>query len=328
MFNVREHITNQIIAALEAPGGVPPWRKGWTSGLAINAVTGKPYQGVNQLLLGISPHGGDCRWATYKQAKAAGYGVREGEKSTKIVRMVEVPRSQPEEAKDGEIVATGKDSMLVMRTYDVFNASQIEGMPPIPSKINPVEAVAAADAILGGLMADGLKMVHGGRHAYYKVKEDCIQIPDRRDFHSTEDFYSTALHEAAHATGAKKRLDRLGMTVRFGTPAYAKEELRAELTAAILGAGMGLTLGETHIRNHASYVGSWLEVLRSDKSEIFKAAAAAQHAVDWLKGHALEVKPQAEAATEITPDVPARLPEAENKDEKPGRKRRVAGMRA
>ena len=326
MFNVREHITNQIIAALEAPGGVPPWRKGWTSGgLAINASTGKPYQGINQLLLGMSAHS-DPRWMTFKQAKTAGYGVREGEKSTKIVRMVEVPRSQPEDAKDGEIVATGKDSMLVMRTYDVFNASQIEGMPPIPSKTNPVEAVAAADAILGGLMADGLKMVHGGRHAYYKVKEDCIQIPDRRDFHSTEDFYFTALHEAAHAVGAKHRLDCLGMTVRYGTPAYAKEELRAELSAAMLGADLGLAMGETHIRNHASYIGSWLEALRSDKGEIFKAAAAAQHAVDWLKSHALEMKPQA-ATTETTPDVPAKLPEAVNQDEKPGRKRKVAGMK-
>jgi antirestriction protein ArdC len=326
MFNVREYVTNQIVAALEAPGGVPPWRKGWASGgLAINASTGKPYQGVNQLLLGISPHS-DPRWMTFKQAKAAGYGVRQGERATKIVRMVEVPRGEPEEAKDGEIVATGQETMLVMRTYDVFNASQIEGMPPLAAKESAVAMVDAAEAILAGLMADGLKIVHGGRHAYYKVKEDSIQLPDRADFHSTGDYYSTALHEAAHATGAKKRLDRLGMHVRFGTPAYAKEELRAELTAAMLGAELGLPLGETHIRNHASYIGSWLELLRSDKTEIFKAAAAAQHAADWLKTHAPAVEPQEEAKATAT-DEAIHLPEAANQEEKPGRKRRVAGMR-
>lgn len=326
MFNVREHITNQIVAALEAPGGVPPWRKGWAcGGLAVNASTGKPYQGINQLLLGMSPHS-DPRWMTFKQAKAAGYGVRQGEKATKIVRMVEVPRSEPEEAKDGEIVATGQETMLVMRTYDVFNASQIEGMPALAPKSGPVETVAAAEAILAGLTADGVKIVHGGRHAYYKVKEDSIQLPDRQDFHSTEDFYSTALHEAAHATGKKNRCDRLGMHTRFGTPAYAKEELRAELTAAMLGAELGLPLGETHIRNHASYLASWLELLRSDKTEIFKAAAAAQHAADWLKSHAPEVKPQEETKAAAT-DEAIRLPEAANQEEKPGRKRRVAGVK-
>lgn len=182
-----------------------------------------------------------------------------------------------------------------MRTYDVFNASQIEGMPPLAPKENTVATVDAAEAILSGLTANGLKIVHGGRHAYYKVKEDSIQLPERADFHSTADYYSTALHEAAHATGAKKRLDRLGMHTRFGTPAYAKEELRAELTAAMLGAELGLALGETHIRNHASYIGSWLELLRSDKTEFFKAAAAAQHAADWLKSHALAVMPQGAA---------------------------------
>jgi antirestriction protein ArdC len=326
MFNVREYITNQIVAALEAPGGVPPWRKGWASGgLAVNHSTGNAYQGINQLLLGMSPHS-DPRWMTFKQAKAAGYGVRQGEKATKIVRMVEVPRSEPEQAKDGEIVATGQETMLVMRTYDVFNASQIEGMPPLAPKSGPVETVAAAEAILAGLTADGVKIVHGGRHAYYKVKEDSIQLPDRQDFHSTEDFYSTALHEAAHATGKKSRCDRLGMHTRFGTPAYAKEELRAELTAAMLGAELGLPLGETHIRNHASYLASWLELLRSDKTEIFKAASAAQHAADWLKSHVPEVKPQEEAKAAATSEA-IHLPEAANQEEKPGRKRRVAGMK-
>lgn len=310
MHNVREEITEKIIAAIEA--GTPPWRKGWASMAPnFNASTGKPYQGINQVLLGMSGYS-DPRWMTMKQANAMksdehpnGLRVRKGEKATMIVRMVEVEKRGEGEVPDGDVIAEDKKTRLVMKAFWVFNASQIEGCPPLP-KLKPqeIEPNEAVEQVLQGLKADGLILLHGGDRACYVPKIDTIKMPDKGAFGGSEDYHATLLHEAAHATGAKKRLDRFGM---FGhltsSESYAREELRAELASAMLGAELGVRQGEYHIQNHAAYLASWLAALRKDKNEIFKAAAHAQHICDWLKGHA--VKPEMDQVAE-------RMPEATN----------------
>jgi antirestriction protein ArdC len=301
MSNIRQQITEKIIAAIEK--GTPPWRKGWTcGGLSFNADSGKPYRGINQIILGMSGYG-DPRWLTYKQAEAKGCQVRRGEKSSKIVRMVEVMRTAANEDQ-GDVVAANADKMLVMRTYDVFNAAQIDGVEPLPPKGEPVAPVEAADAMVAGMKASGLILLHGSSSACYVPRIDTIRIPDKSAFHSTEDYYSTLLHECAHATGAEKRLNRLSPGARHGSIEYAKEELRAEIAAAMLCGDIGLTVNEAHIDSHAAYVASWLEVLRKDGNEIFRAANAAQQICDYLQERA--AKPEVDEHVEK--DASFRLP--------------------
>jgi antirestriction protein ArdC len=293
MLNVRDQVTQRIIEALEA--GTPPWRKGWDAMEAhFNASTGKPYQGINQILLGMSGFS-DPRWLTMKQANAMksdehpdGLRVKKGEKATMIVRMVEVARGSKDDAADVDVVAEDQKTRLVMKAFWAFNGSQIEGMQPLPSRQREMPPIEAVEQVIDGLKADGLSVLHGGDRASYVPKLDTIKMPEKGAFHSPEDYHATLLHEAAHATGAKKRLDRFGLFGNLSNAdAYAREELRAELASAMLGAELGIPQGQYHIDNHAAYLASWLQALKNDKNEIFKAASAAQKISDWLRSHAI-----------------------------------------
>ena len=119
---------------------------------------------------------------------------------------------------------------------------------------------------------------HSAR-AFYSPAADYIQIPMREVFTatptstSTECYYSTLLHELAHWTGNKSRLDRLSMKNGFGSEGYAMEELVAELASAFQCAL--LDISPSPREDHAKYLNNWLKVLKDDPKAIFKAAAAA-----------------------------------------------------
>lgn len=290
---VREEITCQVISALEK--GTPPWRAGWQGkGVSRNADSGRAYTGINVFLLdwaAAKASFNDARWATFKQCQKHGWSVRKGAKATKIIKMVEVPRH--EEFRDGDD-EVGRDdrTRLVLRAYDVFNADQIAGIEPEVRSIraDPVLPIDAAEAVRAGLELDGAEIVHGGRSACcYIPKEDTVYLPNADRFESTEAYYGTLLHECSHATGAQKRLNRLNTFARFGSGEYAREELRAELAAMLLIKTLGVgTLSQQHVENHAAYIGSWLAVLKSDRNEIFAAAADAQRACNWLVENAAQ----------------------------------------
>jgi antirestriction protein ArdC len=80
------------------------------------------------------------------------------------------------------------------------------------------------------------------------------------------------LHELAHWTGHSSRLNR-DLQNRFGSSAYAMEELRAELASAFVANELGIP---TDIPHHASYIASWIRPLKDDMRELFRAAADAQ----------------------------------------------------
>jgi len=283
--NIREEITQRIVAAIEA--GTPPWRKGWSGGeLAVNA-KGVAYRGVNQLLLGMSGFT-DNRWYTFRQIKMMkGLHVRKGERSTKIIRMVEV---DAEREKDGEVVAEEQGKTLVMRFYDVFNAAQIDGMTPRPERAHTIEPVDAAEAMVDGMKRTGLSVRYGFPGASYSLTDDLIRMPDRVDFHSTESLYGVLLHEVVHSTASHKRLQRLSPF--FGDQERAREELVAEVGAAMLCAELGIGQSRECWDNHSAYIASWLTLLKQDKNEIFRAAAHAQRACDYIREHAVEAKPK------------------------------------
>jgi antirestriction protein ArdC len=277
----RDHyqdVTDKIVAALEA--GTRPWRQPWKSGspgMPINATSGRPYHGINVLLLAMTSFalGGDPRFCSYKQAADRGWQVRKGERGTTVFffkRMLVEDRNAAPDAEDRT------KAIPMLRAYTVFNGSQIEG---IPDYVAPDVADApwrrpeAADIILANSNA---VVRFGGDRAFYSPSLDFIQLPQPAAFESPEAFASTALHEASHWSGHKDRLDR-DLTGRFGSAGYAQEELRAELASVFIGKVLDIPCD---IPNHADYIASWTVKLKEDKREIFRAASDAQQIADYL----------------------------------------------
>ena len=114
----------------------------------------------------------------------------------------------------------------------------------------------------------------------YTPSTDKIHLPPKEAFPNLGEYYATALHELAHWTSHKDRLNR-NLTSDRDSPSYAKEELRAELTSAYLALDFGLPMNPT---NHAAYVQGWVEDLKEDKMEIFNASAEARKIADYIKG--------------------------------------------
>ncbi|WP_260287796.1 zincin-like metallopeptidase domain-containing protein [Peribacillus aracenensis] len=124
--------------------------------------------------------------------------------------------------------------------------------------------------------------------AWYRPFEDHINVPPKEDFEDINEYYSTLFHEMIHSTGHQDRLNREGITKhnRFGSKLYSKEELVAELGASMLCGVTGID-NET-IDNSASYIDSWLQALKNDKTLIIKASQQAQKASDHIQGSAFE----------------------------------------
>ena len=108
--------------------------------------------------------------------------------------------------------------------------------------------------------------------------QDEIHLPLREQFTRIAEYYSTAFHESVHSTGHEKRLNRLSKNAHFGNTDYSKEELVAEVGAAILMNEMGLETASS-FRNSAGYVQNWLTALRNDSKMIVSAAGKAEKAV-------------------------------------------------
>lgn len=295
--DVHATITDRIIAQIEAGAG--DFRMPWHNKAAPlhrprNAHTKKLYRGINILSLWGSADGqgfGSNKWGTYKQWQELGAQVRKGAKGSLVVLYKEF-HVEPDD-KD----ADDDGRRMFARASWVFNAEQVDGYTdehtgPDPNN-GPIEKIANADRFIS---ATGAIIKHGGKSAFYSPSTDHIQMPDEHLFigdqaRRTESWYSTALHELTHWTGAKKRLDR-EFGKRFGNDAYAFEELVAELGAAFSCASLGIT--NEPRTDHAQYIAHWLKILKGDKRAIFTAAAKASAAADYLES--LGSQPQQLAA--------------------------------
>ena len=122
-----------------------------------------------------------------------------------------------------------------------------------------------------------------GVYYLYRPSTDEIVLPIRKQFVSTAEYYSTVFHELTHSTGHKSRLNRLDRTAFFGTEAYSKEELVAEIGAATLVNFCGLETPAS-FRNNAAYIQNWLQVLKNDTRFIVSAAGKAEKAVNLILG--------------------------------------------
>lgn len=274
--DIYQTVTDSIVSALEA--GVKPWVCPWQrvagmTGIPTNYTTGASYSGMNIMLLWCSASEQgftDPRWLTYKQAQAEGAQVRKGEKGTMGIfySMIE------KENENGDV-----ENYPMLKTFTLFNAQQIDGLP----QSEEVEPAIEADIfdplpnVEALLKRSGANITERGQAAYFNPQADAIVLPERRLFAHAADFYATGLHELTHWSGAKTRLNR-EMKGKFDSEGYAFEELIAELGSAFLMADLGV-VGDVQ---HENYIASWLKALKNDKRYIFKAASAASKAHRYL----------------------------------------------
>lgn len=266
---VYQSVTVRIVECLEQ--GVAPWSIPWVGGGPVNVRNGRPYRGVNTFMLtmvGATKGYADNRWGTYKAIAESGGNVRKGEKSTRVILW------KPVGAK--ETPAGEKSGYLLLTSFAVFNAAQADGVPA-PAEVFKHDPLESAEEIVRGYAGVGPLLQFGGVSATYDVGRDLVACPSLDRFTRSEAYYSTLFHELAHSTGHKSRLDRLTRS-GYGSSPYAKEELIAEMTAAML-------CGIVGIDNHdqsAAYVKGWLDPIGDDPRCVIQAAANAQKAADLI----------------------------------------------
>jgi antirestriction protein ArdC len=274
MSHVYAIVTERIMQKLEQ--GVVPWHKPWEQGIPRNLVSGKPYRGVNVFLTASagfpSPY-----WLSFKQCKELHGSVKAGEKGTPVIfwKWLEVDDTESE----------GDTKQIpLLRYYTVFNLEQCIGIKaPAERKRPAFQPLAQCEHIVAN-MPQRSSVRHGEPRAYYQPLADTVNMPKPELFDGPEEYYSTLFHELTHSTGHRSRLHRKGLDelAPFGSPAYSKEELVAEMGAAFLCGASGID--SKTVDNSAAYIASWLRVLGNDKQMVVLAAAQAQRSADFIQG--------------------------------------------
>ena len=271
--DIYQEVTDRIIAQLDH--GVIPWHKPWiasSNAQSISHVTGKPYSLLNQMILGRPGE-----YLTFKQCQAEGGKIRKGEKASMVVfwKFIEQEDEETHE----------KKQVPFLRYYNVFHIDQCEGIKAKHAKPlqQPAQPDAIADEIITRyLQISGVTLHHQeGDRAFYRPSTDSVTLPLLTQFRNTTEYYSTAFHELTHSTGHESRLNRLRKTAFFGSEAYSKEELIAEIGAAALVNHAGLETADS-FRNSTAYIQNWLNVLQGDKRFIVSAAGSAEKAVSLI----------------------------------------------
>lgn len=288
-FDIKQHVTDTIIAQIEA--GTPPWRKPWTGDLSGASFplrhNGETYNGINILMLWATAHQqgyNSARWMTFKQAVVLGGSVRKGEKAAKSVFYGAIER-EDEEAEDGE---EGKRRIRFAKVNNVFNADQIEGLPeayyirPEPPRDLGTQADPALEAFFARTGAEIITSEEP--RAYYHPVKDHIHMPSIASFFNAAGYYGTLAHELTHWACGSARLAT--QKTHASRKEYAFDELVAEIGACFLAVQLGV---EPQFDQSAAYVEGWLDAMKADREMIFKAAAEAQKAVDFINQTAGEL---------------------------------------
>ncbi len=298
---IREDVTNRVVAALQS-GVVRFWRQTWAksanSGTPTSAVSGKPYRGINRILLSLLGH--ESKWfATYAGWRSLGGQVRRGERGVTAILYKPVTKKKVND--DGE---EEQSSFAFMKTFSLFHISQVDGdlsrfrdVPKPDSEPAFVDCGPAEEVF----EATGADVRFGGGRAFYSPSHDYIQLPPKSAFSNekTHEFYSVLAHETVHWSGHESRLNRLNKLARFGDESYAVEELVAELGSAYLVNEIGLPQSDD-LSNVTAYLGHWLKVLQRDHTAIFTAASAASAAADHILAYS---RPNEESDVEAEVDA-------------------------
>lgn len=298
---VYEKVTAQILAALEA--GTVPWTQPWVGGSQRNALSLRPYSGINvwvtslvASLRGYTTSG----WVTFRQALDLGCVVRKGEKGTTVMFMsrVEKRKSVADKKRSPE---EKPESYFMARAFTVFNLDQLADLEGKEGSLERAkkrvdirfehDPVAACEEMV---TKSGATIQHGAFDACYVPSLDEIRMPVRSSFPSAPRYYATLFHEMGHWTGHESRLKR-DLRNRFGSEAYATEELVAELTAAFLSHRFGFEV----VSQSAAYLASWIRAIKTNPSVLVSAASMASKAADFLAPDPFSVEEEKDEVTEV-----------------------------
>lgn len=256
------------------------WKPGELT-MPVNAVTDRQYQGVNAVRL-LSEGLADPRFCTLKQANDKGWRVRKGEKGRPVffwsfTKVERDEKGEPVRDEQGKPKLVEAERPLCRVAY-VFHASQLEGdiSPYKPKEIswNPDQRVETI------LTNSGVSVKNVQRdRAFYRIGTDEVQLPDKGQFADAGAYYSTALHELCHATRHPSRLNR--ESGAYGSPEYAREELRAEIASFMLGVELGVGFAP---EQHQAYVNDWIRALKDDPYEIVRACRDAEKIKEYVMG--------------------------------------------
>jgi antirestriction protein ArdC len=286
-----DRLVESLISLMEA--GTTPWRREWdasTGGHHLNLLTGHRYRGSNPVLLTLGMHlRGSVLpyWCGYAEAKAAGLMPRKGSQAVRILRPQVHKGSDTSDSGAAQEPENGDSLRVSYRPVPVFNAADLvgpgldeliaqrRGVAVAGGRPEP-ERLALAEAVL---RAWPVGVQHGGDRACYIPSTDQIRLPQRTAFHSCGAYYATWAHEIVHSTGHTSRLDR-DLSGNYGSDAYAREELVAELGAVML--GDRLEIGSA-VDNHAAYCQHWVRLLRESPAMLFQVLGGARRAVELVQ---------------------------------------------
>ncbi|MDE6028734.1 MAG: ssDNA-binding domain-containing protein [Clostridiales bacterium] len=290
----RQALVDRVLSRLDE--GAMPWDNGMQGTFAkpYNPISGTRYRGMNVLNL-VLAFKQDPRWITFNQAKDNGYTVKKGARGVPIELYKIIDKRTKKDADLAAIKEEIKDMTFEERqafkkenlqtfaaTYHVFNASDVIGIEPYRApELTPAD-ISARNERIERVIADSQAPIFydGNGRNFYRPATDEIHLTDRSSFKSDEFFYNTALHEMAHSTGHSSRLNRQGGT--FGSKAYAREELVAEMASVLIAAELGLNHSERVIENSAEYVRSWAKDIRDNPQTLIDAAFDASKATDFI----------------------------------------------
>ena len=296
-------IQKEIVTLMKTEG--MDWSKSWVDinmEVPQNYFTGRHYRGINTWWLDFITfnRGYECNgWATFKQWSDAGCKIKKGEKGTQV-HFVQIAEKKEAWLKEDELARYKKTGKLPTywqeKIYYVFNEKQIEDtdIATIKPRYNRVKHtsdlsssardliqtfISNTNAVVSNQNSESSKMQEDGTiiksdRAYYNLRKDIITMPLLKAFHKESDYYSVLLHELAHWTMHKDRLDR-------DLP-YAEEELVAEISSCFLSRLLGV---EKSVRpNHAKYLNNWITAIEEDERALQSAFSKAQKVVDYLYG--------------------------------------------
>lgn len=290
---MREEMINSFIDCLKKD--TIPWHRSWSAKQRpFNAVTNTTYHGVNSLWLSYNQFArefDDPRWCTFKQAQTQGWKIKPGSKGTRVEfwslydteEKRKLTQREAKQLSDELTLEEFKNRVKpISNVYTVFNGEQIDGIPKYEEKtyeLNTEELLQKRDTLLKNMNVD---FSEGGDKAFYNPSRDRITLPEMNRFETEYDYMATLLHEAGHATGHISRLNR-DMTGVFGSPEYAREELRAEIASAFAAQVVGIDYQQNqYMENHEAYVQDWISVLENSPNELFAAIKDAEKISDYL----------------------------------------------
>lgn len=305
----RKSVADMFVKGLSEEG--LNWKQGWaTTGELRNAVSNRHYRGLNEFYLKLVSmvHGyKDPRWMTFNQIRDEGYHLEKGSKGAKVeywfpfdtIKKKGVSFEEKERLiNEGE--RKNEDFSLVAKYYTVFNGDNISGLPEIELPKNEIEPSVVLEQISRGMNVEIYN--DGEDRAFYRPSTDDIHLPLPEVFSSDNEYNAVAFHELGHATGHESRLNRDQSGV-FGTSAYAKEELVAEITSAFMAETTGINLEDMNMENHKAYVNGWITSIEDDPEYLMKAISQANDAADYMQQFVSEKEIEKMISEEKHPDI-------------------------